>query len=364
MGKPKPRAAKDIMIYGVGSILRQLVGFIMLPIYTSYLTPADYGIVSLLVLSMAISELLIGARFAQVIPRFYYDKSNEISRQRVLSTALTVTALISFFGVIVIWLSSNFLSSILFGSEQYSNYIGIYSLLLFTSGIESYGLMYLRILEKPLLFIIVSLVKLVIQLSLNIYLIVFLEYGVMGVIMSGIISSSIFCVLFLFMIYVRCGMWFDRLMIKQLVLFSWPLWLSGFAGIYIHSSNRFFIRIFSSLDDVGLFELATKFSSILGVLVWYPFSNWWQVQRFKILKESSNVKKEYQQIFDVMSTVMAVTVAGIILFSEPLITIMSSSEFHRSTSVIFPLTLSVYFSNLTSSRLENIRIKNRLLECM
>lgn len=347
MSQPKNQAARHIMIYSIGTILRQLVGFIMLPIYTSYLTPTDYGIVSLLAISVAIFELVLGARFAQVIPRFYYDEQSEKARKTVLSTALTVTALFSIVGVIAIWLGKGPLASILFGSYDYSIYIGIYALLLFTNGIETYGLMYLRILERPVAFITVSLVKLFFQLSLNIYFIVFLDYGVMGVILSGVISSSLFCLLFLFLIYGRCGLKFDKSLLKQLIIFSWPIWLAGGAAIYIQSSNRFFIRIFSSLNDVGLFELATRFAMILPLLIWQPFGNWWQTQKFRIVKESTNMQKEMQQIFDLIATVMVLATVGIVLFTDPVIVIMSSAEFHSASSIILPLTLSFLFVNLS-----------------
>lgn len=339
MANNKPKASRDIAIYTAGTILRQLVGFIMLPIYTSYLSPADYGIVSLLTISISIFELVLGARFAQAIPRFYYDSDDALVRNRVLSTALTVTALFSSIGVAIIWAMQTPLSSVLFGTTEYTNYIAIYGILLFGTGIEYYGMTYLRLLEKPIAFVTVSILKLIVQLALNIYLVVILDYGVMGVVISGVVSTSLFAAVFMWVIYSRCGFKVDLSLAKRLFIYCWPLWAAGGASLYMQSSNRFFIRFYSSMDEVGLFELATKFSMILGLLVWQPFGNWWQTERFRLLKESDDPLR-FQRVFNFVTVFMLVGVLGISLFTGPVIQLMSDPAFHSAANAIIPLTFA------------------------
>ena len=43
-------------------------------------------------------------------------------------------------------------------------------------------------------------------------------------------------------------------------MFSWPLWVSSLASLYIYSSNRYYIRLFGSMDQVGYYELAARFA--------------------------------------------------------------------------------------------------------
>jgi O-antigen/teichoic acid export membrane protein len=347
MSNSKLRSSKDIMIYAIGTVIRQLVGFIMLPIYTRYLSPADYGIIALLALSIAIFELILGARFVQVLPKFYFDESESKARKVIISTALTVTALLSICGVIIIWLNTDVITYYLLGNLEYSNYIFIYAILLFTVGIELYGMMYLRLLEMPIVFVLSSIAKLIVQLSLNIYLVVILEKGVMGVVISSVTSSILFCVIYMILIYGQCGFSFNFPLVKRLFIYTWPLWVAGGATLYIHSSNRYFIRIYSNLDDVGLFELAAKFAFILTAFVWKPFSQWWQTERFKLLKISTNIKKDFQIVFDLLIAVMATASVLIVIFSGPTITIMSTSTYHDAIQAVMPLTYSLLFFNLS-----------------
>ncbi len=39
---------KHYSVYGLTNMLSRLVGFLMIPLYTSYITPADYGVMELL----------------------------------------------------------------------------------------------------------------------------------------------------------------------------------------------------------------------------------------------------------------------------------------------------------------------------
>ncbi len=345
MEKNKIGASKSILIYSVGTVSRQLVGFIMLPVYTRYLMPEDYGVVALLMAFLAIFELVLGARFAQQLPRYYYETDN---KNLVVSTAVTITGIFSLLGLFIAWSFSDAISVIVLGEINYSNHIAIFSLLLFTTGIENYGLMYLRLIEKPYLFLIASLSKLFIQLILNIYFIIYLDLGVYGVIYSAVIASSVLCLIFLGVIYTKCGFEFDKSFVIRLFKYSWPLWVGGFLSLYTHTANKYLIRFFSGLNDVGLFELAGKFAIIQTILIFQPFQMWWSTERFRIFNSEEEEKVLiYQKVFDFFFVFLLSAMVGISIFSNFIIEIMASKEFHESVQSVKPLSLSILFFNLS-----------------
>lgn len=343
----RKQAARNISIYAIGTIIRQLAAFIMLPVYTSYLTPADYGIVSLLVLMLTLFELLLGARFTQSIPKFYYEMSTELDRRAVISTALLLTSIVSLVSVAGLNLYSEPIARLAFDSSEYKFHVQLYTLVLFTAALEGYGLTYFRILEKPILFVTNSLCKLVLQLSLNIYFIVYLDYGVLGVVYSAVISSVAFGVFALGYIVWKNGVIIRTSLTFRLVRFSWPLWLGGLAGLYIGSSSQVFIKLYSDLANVGLFELGSKFAGILGVLIWQPFSQWWQTERFKLYQRSDKGVKVFPVVFDAIAITLAIFAMGLVLFSETAIRLMSDSAFHSASSAIAFLVIAKLFNILT-----------------
>lgn len=340
------RAFKHSSIYALGNIARQLAGFIMLPIYTRHLSPADYGVVGLLMAALALIEVFFGARLAQSIPKFYFEEQDSNRKKSVVSTALIVTASASLITMLTLINFRENSSQFLFGSTIYSNVIGLFSILILTQALEFYAMTFIRIQQRPWLFISISLLKLALQLTLNVWLVVYEDMGVMGIAAASAGSSAIFGLALAIYTFTQTGLFFCRHLALRMLKFNWPLWLGGLAGLYMGSANRYFINIFSSTSDVGLFELAVKFSMILGLLVWDPFNQYWSAERFKIY-HSSNAVSVYKNAFLLISTMLAIGTLGIALFSDPIIRIMAAPAFHTASVAVPFLALSAMFGCLT-----------------
>jgi len=320
------RFIRHTSIYAVGDVARQLTGFIMLPIYTRYLTPADYGVIGLLMFSLSLVEIVFGARFIQAIPKFYYAEKNENARTTMISTAWLITVSASLCVSLLLMANSNSISLLLFDTDALVLVVTLYSINLVTIGMENYGLVYIRVREKPVLFVGMGLAKMFVQLGANILLVVIYEMGVMGVVLSSVLSSALFAVILSLYLLIRTGIRFNRKKAVELIIFCWPLWVAGFAALYIGSSNRLFLKEFISLEAVGLFALASKLSTILILIVWRPISQYWQVERFKYYIPDKPAPEIYRRMHKVISILLIIAALAITLFSKPVIIIMADSE--------------------------------------
>jgi O-antigen/teichoic acid export membrane protein len=327
------RMIKHSSIYAIGNFSRQIVGFLMLPVYTRFLTPADYGVVALLVLMVSLIELLFGARLFQAVPKFYYDQDDQKRRHAVISTAMLLTSTISAAAVLAVIALRTPISEIMMGSPEHATVVAIFSIMILTQAMELYALGYIRIQQRPWLFVGASMTKLVMQLGMNIWLVVILEWGVMGVAVSNAVSSIVFTAGMTSYTLWNTGITFSRELAMRMLIFSWPIWLSGLAGLYIGSANRYYIRIFSALDDVGLFGLAAKFGTIITLLVWTPFSQYWQVERFNLYHQG-NPLPMFQSVFRMISTLLVMAGLGIAIFADPVIRIMAAPEFHPAAKAV------------------------------
>lgn len=349
MSKPDSNAGRLIKhstIYAIGNISRQLIGFVMLPVYTRYLTPADYGVIGLLTFSVSLLEGVFGARLGQAMPKFYFEQEEQRQRNAIISTALMVTGGISAIVTAAVFFVRNPASEVLFGTSSYGNVLGLFAVLLLTNALESQSVVYLQILRKPMLFVSISLMRLGVQLFLNILYVVHLKLGVYGIAYSSVTSGVLFAIALSVYTFFRTGVRFDVKMAKQMIIFSWPLWLAGIAALYISSSGRYYIRIFSSLTDVGLYELAAKFGAMLTLLVSQPFSRFWETERFNHYKKA-NSADIFRSVFQVYGTLLALTVLGISLFAEPVIRVMAGPEFHAAYLAVPFLTVSALMRCLT-----------------
>lgn len=348
-------------IYAFGNISRQLVGFIMLPIYTNYLTPADYGVIGLLIFVVSLFEIILGGHMFQAVPKFYHLEEDQHRKNSVVTTAFLVTSCFSGISCLLMTAFSVPLSSIVFGDEEYSIYIVIFSALILTHALELYSLTYIRIIKKPWTFFNFNMAKLALQLGLNIYTIVILDWGLMGLALSSLLSSVIISLtLTIYTIY-KTGFSPKKDISIKIIRFSWPLWISGVIGLYIGSSNKYYIRIFSSLDEVGLYELAAKFGGIVMVLVWSPFSQYWQTERFAIA-QTENPYPSYSLAFRLIAALLVISGIGVNIFSGTIIRIMSDPSFHPAINAVPFLVVASIFQSLTIFNNFSFMYTNNTLE--
>lgn len=331
--------------YAVGNVARRVVGFAMLPIYTRFLTPADYGVIGLLTFALALFGPIIGARLGAAIPKFYFEASDARGRRAVIWGALGFTGAVSAVSVIALVLLRGVGSEILFGTREYALALGLFLITLLSEPIERVGMTYVRMTERSRLFLGFSMVKLVIQLGLNILLVVYLREGVIGVVLSAVSSSIVLGVVLTGYVAVHEAPTFDWQLTRRMVQFCWPLWLSGLAALYIGSSGAVYLRAFDTLGDVGRLQLGIKFAAVAGMLIWAPFFQHWEPMSFKYYKEEGG-RRKFQVAFTVVSSLLFVGGLGISIFSAPVIRVMAAKSFYGAAAVVPILTFGFVLNSL------------------
>lgn len=337
--------ASHAATYAIGNIARRVVGFAMLPIYTRFLTPADYGVVGLLAFALALLEPLLGARLGWAIPKFYFDAPDSRGRRSVIWSALVLTGAASAVSVILLIVFRGMGAELLFGNRKYAAALGLFAITLLSQPVEQAGMTYFRLRERSHLFVTFSLAKLLLQLGLNILLVVYWREGVLGVVLSTVCSSVLLGIGTTAYVAVNEAPAFDWQVTRKMVQFCWPLWLSALAGLYIGSSGALYLRMFDSLSDVGRLELAVKFSTVVGVLIWSPFFRHWEPMSYRYHKEEGG-RRKFQVAFITISALLFAGGLGISIFAEPVIRVMATKSFFSAAAVVPVLTFGFVLNSL------------------
>ena len=77
---------RNLAIYGFGDVATSIVSLLLLPIYTQYLTPSDYGVIAMLLTIEAVAKVLFRWGVDTAFMRLYYDCADQPARQRLAST--------------------------------------------------------------------------------------------------------------------------------------------------------------------------------------------------------------------------------------------------------------------------------------
>jgi O-antigen/teichoic acid export membrane protein len=330
-------------IYAVGALINRGVSFIMLPIYTRVLTLEDYGILELLVLTVDIVSIFTGMGLLSGLHKFFYRYDEEKDRREVVSTLFLM--ILCFYGVSCL-LGAIFAGPIselpvIFGEAGKAHLMRMMFVNLFLSFLVFLPLGYLQVRQRPILFVAMSCTKLALQLSLNIWFVVYLRMGVIGVLYSSTIALSIVGVSLTIYTFSQVGFRFAREKAGELLRFGAPFVLTGFAAFITTYSDRFFLKHYQDLDAVGLYALGYKFGFLLMFFPVSPLFRIWNVQRFELVKESDYVAT-FNRFLLWFCVVVCTVALGISLSARDLLRVMADYEF-REAWVVVPILLFAYF---------------------
>jgi O-antigen/teichoic acid export membrane protein len=330
----------DVIIYGVGLAISRLVGFVMIPVYTRALTPADYGVIETLARLADATALLAGAGISSAVLKFYTQAQDEAEANKVISTACGGIAIMCAiaFAIMAPVLPMAYQALNLPRSAHVPGYLLLGATLV--DVIALVPLAYLRVRRRAVTYVVYSLARLLLALSLNIALIVWMRLGVWGVAMSGIISSSLSAfTLTALVLRETIGVCSWRLF-GDMLRYGLPLVPANVAMFVLHNSDRFFLARYSSMAETGIYGLSYRFGTVLSTLVVQPFVLMWSAQQFS-LATSRSYQESLARIGRVFWDVLVVSWLVLSVGSYLALRVMTPSEYWGAARFI-PLVLLAY----------------------
>src|SRR5260370_5939033 len=110
--------------YGLGNILQSALGLILLPLYLRFLTPDEYGVISVLSVTMSLRALSISAGIMNGLIRLYYETEG-LQRKKLIGTTWLWYLAVATLGGSILFIQARPLSTVFFRAEVYENSIRI-----------------------------------------------------------------------------------------------------------------------------------------------------------------------------------------------------------------------------------------------
>ncbi len=275
------RLAKHSAIYGLGGLVSRLLAVLLLPLYTSYLTPKDYGRVETLVALTAILVTLLRAGISNAFFRFYFDSSETAARLRVLRTSFWFTMTTATLGLVAGWIFAPWIADLLnLGPNQdglvRAAFVGLWAQLNY----EQLTALF-RVEERSTAFVAASLANVLLTIATTILLVVVFDEGALGVIVGNFTGTLIVYLALLGYRREQLGLEFDRELLRRMNRFGLPLVPSGLALWTLNFSDRFFLAHLKGQDDVGRYSIGVRIASAM-VLLLVAFRTAWPAFAYSI----------------------------------------------------------------------------------
>ena len=257
----KKQLAKNTLIIFFGRVCTQLISYLLLPLYTSYLVTSEYGIVDLIHTYITLLVPIITLELEMSVFRFLID-----SRGKERDTKVLMSNNFYILGISLTIFSVLYL--------VFTNYVTIpfRFLILFAIIVCVLSGNFLQIARgfgKTIDYSISCILTGVTTIVSNIILICYFHRGAEGMVFSMALANMI-CALYLF---IRCRMYsyidfslVDKKLIKDMNRYSIPLIPNGISWWVVNASDRSIIAFVFGAGANGLYAISNKFPTIISSL--------------------------------------------------------------------------------------------------
>lgn len=264
--------------------MSKIVSFLLLPLYTTYLSPAQFGQYDL---AYTFINLIVPIAFFQIWDgafRFSFDKDKDKDKYYVISNAIMVFA----FGIIlylpaIYAVSDYFKFEYLWAIIVYGIIIGLQSLTTFSA----------RIFLNNKLFVASGMVNAFVAAIINVILILVFHFDILSIYIAAICGGICQILLITFRLSIPRYFSFsdlDKKLCWKMLQFSMPLCFATISYWLLAGFTKLGITNKLGMAANGLYTITTKFSTAILLLVnVFQFS--WNELAYIISNDDSRVAK-------------------------------------------------------------------------
>lgn len=320
------------IIYGLGNSGNRLVGFFLLPIYSRYLTPEDYGVLALVSMFGEILFILTNMGQNTAIFRTYFQHDDPQDRETVITTSLWLILTLSFpIGLLALLLAKP-LGSILTGSPAYTVWLmlGIGGVAFRT--LQRMPFAVLRAREESRRYALWSFVRTIVGLVLAIIFVVGLHLGGRGILFSQLLTELLLCLCLLPLTLRGLTFRFSRQDAQDMLGYGLYIVPSAFFSFLLQLSDRYFLKHYTSLHTVGLYSLGYRLGEILSFPM-QAFQLAWPQFLFGHHK-SPEAPALYARVSTYFVAVIGFLWLAVSLLAEEAVKILAHPSFHEAYHVV------------------------------
>ncbi len=339
---------KNTVIYTVGNVLTALSAFLLLPVYTKYMSVDDFGVTNSMQTLSGILIIIITLAIDRSLGRLYYDYADEKDRRDFLGTIFISLISIGIVATIICFISKDQLNK-LFPNIPFYPYFTFSILYTFLLLIINYSQMIAQVKQNSKQFMFISLTLVVITASCNILLVVNYKEGAMGYVKGMMLSAAIIIPLVLYYIHKSINYTFNFYKLKLALIFSLPVLPSLLSSWILNLSDRIFINKYFTQTDVGIYSLGYRLASLIMFISAALFMAYNPVFFEIANREEISIEEKKEKLYKINSgIVLTVGILGLSILSgaDILLKLFFRKEYITSYHYISIFALSFIISQI------------------
>jgi len=325
-------------IYGTADVFTNVVSFLLLPLFTRFLSPADYGVLGVLLLFSAMAKILFRMGLDGAFFRVYYDQKGEAGQRRLAGTVALFAAGAGslLLGGVVLWAGP--LTRLLFSpASPPESWVVLAAADIYLGVFAFIPLNLLRIQDRPGLFSAFSVTRHTLHIGLKVVLVV-RGWGVPGILWSNVIATGVFSLALLPILVRHASLRFSPQLLRETMRFGLRKVPHGVMIQVQNLIDRRHLLAFVDLSQVGVYHAgymigtAVKFALSAFEPAWQPFV-------YAQLRKPDAATTLARIVTYAFASFVSVGL-GVAVLSRELVQLMTAPEFHAAAGIVPVVTLA------------------------
>ncbi len=356
---------KHAAVYGLASLLVQAGGFVLLPLYTRYLTPSDYGVLEVLGrLAETVGTCLMFGGFRQALMTFYQQSQRETERRRVVATTLSLFGVTSLIGGGIVlalaeplsWQLGHFMHQDAAAISPWLLRLAILGILL--EPLSQIPLTLIQARVESMRFVFITLTQFLVRVGLCVLFVRYLNGGVAGALGATVLMGAVFGLGLCSLEVLRAPTWPDLAQLRALVRFALPLMPGGLCFFMLHHGDRFFLLRYRGTEDVGTYALGYKLALVAGMFSLSPLYMVWSARMYAVARQP-DAPVQFGTIFTRILAVYLLVALGLGLFQDEVVGLLGGAPYARASAIVAPVLLAYFFQSASSLMDAGLYLRHR-----
>ena len=329
-------------IYGLGAILLQAVGLILLPIHTRYLAPADFGFLQILFrIGDVLNIVLMFQGIGLATLNFFKLPDHEAGERHIAASASLFLVVVGCGGMVLATLCVNPLALFLdLQGREPTLLLGIGCVL--TQGFIVMPLTLMQARLESGWYVAAMFGIALSRCLLTLLLVVWGGWGLVGVLLAFGLSHALFGIGFSLRETLRTSFRPQWTQVVAIARFALPFLPTGLCFFVIESGDQVLLSRFQGNDEVGFYGLGNQVARLATLFVIVPVFKVWQTWRYRAY-ESERRADLFGEALTRIAFVYAFAALGLLVLRDFVVLLLGSATYEPSRTVIGPLLLAHLF---------------------
>jgi O-antigen/teichoic acid export membrane protein len=323
------RLATTGAAYTAASILSKVIAVALLPLYTRYLTPTDYGAAEVMFAAVVSISIVVRLGLIEAVLRFYYKDDED--PDRVVASTFAGLFWFSTIGALVALPFAGPISEALLNRPAAGlariSIGGLWVLTMF-----EFLLTLFRLEERARAFFLTTIANVLATIGLTVVLVVGLDEGARGLLLGSYAAGAAFVLGLIALQWRRLSLLFDTALLRRLLRFGLPTMPAEVSLYLLNFIDRIIIVRSLGLAEAGLYSLAVKFAQAVNVLV-RGFQLAWPPLAYSI-RDDEQARRTYATVVTLFVACCAFVVTGMWLLSRWIVRALAAPKFFDSYEAI------------------------------